>query len=140
MKKVSRHDVAPNHKRGGDIRVLLSPVTVGSTSGFMGTAALAPAEVVREHYHPYSEEFLYIVAGRVTLTVDGAETVEVGAGEAVMVPRNTRHRLENRGGEPAFAVFHTAPLAPRPDLGHIDVAPPAGDGPDPLVGGPNALA
>ena len=54
----SLDDVAPDRRRGGEVRVLLSPSTVGSTSGFMGTATLAPGERIAEHYHPYSEEFL----------------------------------------------------------------------------------
>jgi len=140
MRKVALQDVPANARRGGDVRVLLSPMTVGATSGFMAAAALGPADLIREHYHPYSEEFLYVVSGSVLLTLDGAETLEIGPGEAVMVPRNTRHRLENRGDVPAFAVFHNSPLAPRPDLGHVDTAPPAENVPDPQVGGPHASA
>jgi putative monooxygenase len=52
--KVRVADVRPNRRRGGDIRVLLGPNTVGSTSGFMGVLALEPGEYVSEHYHPYS--------------------------------------------------------------------------------------
>jgi putative monooxygenase len=139
VSKVALKEIAPNRKRGGDLRVLLSPVTVGATSGFMGAGTLDPGDVVTDHYHPYSEEFLYIVRGSVTLIVDGAQTLRVDAGEAVMVPRSATHRLENRGTGPAFAVFHTAPLAPSPDLGHVDVLAPRSDGPDPRVGGSGAV-
>lgn len=132
--KISVGDAAPNRRRGGDIRVLLSPKTVGSTSGFMGVLTLEPGEYVSEHYHPYSEEFLYVVRGSLVMRVDG-DPVELGPGESLMVPRNARHRLSNRGAEQAFVVFHLSPLAPRPDLGHVDTEPlPAATEPAPEIG------
>ena len=128
-------DVAANTRRGGDIRVTLSPRTVGSISGFGGTLQLAPGEFVTEHYHPYSEEFLHVVAGSLELTVD-SRVVALGPDDAFCVPIGARHRLVNVGGEPATAVFHLSPLAPRPELGHVDTEEavvPAAVGPD--VGG-----
>jgi putative monooxygenase len=130
--KVMVGDVAANRRRGGDIRVLLSPRTVGATSGFMGVLTLAPREYVAEHYHPYSEEFVYVVRGSLILRVDG-ESVPLQAGESVMVLKNVRHRLHNPSDHTAFAVFHLSPLAPRPELGHVDTEPllaPAEPGPE----------
>jgi putative monooxygenase len=121
--KVAAGEVAVMRHRGGAIRVLLSPKTVGSTSGMMGVATLEPGEHVSEHRHPYSEEFVYVVRGSVVLRLDGELELTTGPGEGVMVPRDRRHRLENNGGEPAFVVFHLSPLAPRPDLGHVDTEP-----------------
>jgi putative monooxygenase len=124
--KVAVDDVAVNSRRGGAIRVLLSPGTVGSTSGFMGSATLAAGDAVREHRHPYSEEFVFVTSGSVVLRVDGEQELTVGPGEAVMVPKDVRHRMENRGDEQAAMVFHLSPLAPRPDLGHVDTEPTPG--------------
>ena len=62
--KIAASDVEPNRRRGGDLRTMLSPGTVESTSGFMGVLTLQPGECVTEHYHPYSEEFIYLVSGR----------------------------------------------------------------------------
>ncbi|WP_328603365.1 cupin domain-containing protein [Amycolatopsis sp. NBC_00345] len=118
-KTVARADIEPNRRRGGEIRVLLGPATVGSTSGFMGVAALQPGESIAEHYHPYSEEFLYVTAGELTVDLDG-EPVVLGLDEAVLIPVNTRHRLRNNGSVEARAVFHLGTLAPRPELGHVD--------------------
>jgi putative monooxygenase len=132
--KVATAGVAPNRKRGGDLRVLLSPITVGATSGFMGVGTLLPGEYVAEHYHPYSEEFLYVVRGRITLRVSGTP-VDLAADEAFMVPTGARHRIENNGTEEAFVVFHLSPLAPRPDLGHVDCETLPGPGELPRVGG-----
>jgi putative monooxygenase len=122
MTKIAASDVAPNRRRGGDLRTLLSPATAGTTSGFMGVLTLQPGEVVTEHYHPYSEEFLYLVTGRITARIDG-EPVSLVAGEALHLQINVRHRLQNDGTEPAFLVFQLGPLAPRPELGHVDTEP-----------------
>ena len=121
--KIAASDVEANRRRGGDLRTMLSPGTVKSTSGFMGVLTLAPGECVTEHYHPYSEEFIYLVSGRLLVRLD-AEPVTLDAGEGLFIPIGVRHRLENsEAGRPAFAVFHLGPLAPRPDLGHVDTEP-----------------
>jgi mannose-6-phosphate isomerase-like protein (cupin superfamily) len=116
---VSIDRVEPNRRRGGDVRTLLSPKTVGSTSGFSGAVRLLPGERVTEHYHPYSEEFLFLVRGSIMVDLDD-EPVALGEGDALFIPIGVRHRLRNTGAAEAFAVFHLGPLAPRPELGHVD--------------------
>jgi putative monooxygenase len=106
-------------RRGGDVRTLLSPKTAGSTSGFMGVATIAPGERITEHYHPYSEEFIFVVSGGLDAQLDG-ESHRLSARQALLIPINVRHRLVNDGQEDAFIVFHLGPLAPRPDAGHVD--------------------
>lgn len=122
---VHRDEAPPNYRRGGDIRTLLSPTSVGATSAFMGTLSLAPGEIVTEHWHPYSEEFLYCVSGDVSITVNGEER-RLGAESAIHIPIGVRHRIVNDGAEPAFFVFTCGPLAPRPELGHVDTEPSPG--------------
>ncbi|MGW2255603.1 cupin domain-containing protein [Kitasatospora sp. NPDC001660] len=133
--KVAADAVEANTKRGGDIRVTLSPRTVGCSSGFGGRLTLAPGEYVTEHLHPYSEEFLHIVRGHLEMRLDD-RPVQLSAGDSLLVPIGARHRLVNIGTEQAEAVFHLSPLAPRPELGHIDTEQPldAGAG-NPDVGG-----
>jgi putative monooxygenase len=133
--KVNVSEAVPNTRRGGDIRVTLSPKTVGSTSGFGGFLILGAGEHVTEHYHPYSEEFLHVVAGELEMTLDGV-AVRLGPGDSLIVPIGVRHRLVNVGDVEARGVFHLSPLAPRPELGHVDteqVQQP--DAPNPAVGG-----
>ena len=108
-----------DNRRGGDVRTLLSPKTVGSTSGFMGAATIPAGDWISEHYHPYSEEFIYVCSGTLTADLDG-EPQTVNGGEALFIPINVKHRLRNEGDEEAFIVFHLGPLAPRPDIGHVD--------------------
>ena len=123
--KVAFDDIAPDQRRGGDLRVLLSPRTAGATSGFMGALQLRPGERISAHRHPYSEEFLYVVRGSVVLSTGGGDPVALSADESVMTPKDVPHLLENNGTEVAFVVFHLSPLAPRPDLGHVDEELPA---------------
>jgi putative monooxygenase len=111
--------VAPNRRRGGDVRAVLTPTTVGSTSGFMGMAVVRPGERIGEHYHPSSEEFVYIVAGDLEVDLDG-EPHPLRVDQGLFIPKNVRHRFRNVGDTEARLVFHLGPLAPRPELGHVD--------------------
>lgn len=134
--RVAVRDIPADRRRGAALRVLLGPKTVGSTSGFLGVAHLEPGERINEHYHPYSEEFLYVVRGDLTVDLDD-EPVPLAAGEGLFVPLNVRHRLRNTGTDTAEVVFHLGPLAPRPELGHVDTEPADGDpaaapGPEPV--------
>lgn len=117
--KVSAGEIAANRRRGGDLRVTLSPRTVGSKSGFGGVLRLAPGEFVSEHYHPYSEEFIHLISGELEIALD-SQPVSLVAGDSLLVPIGVRHRLVNVGMEQAHAVIHLSPLAPRPELGHVD--------------------
>ncbi|WP_031485743.1 cupin domain-containing protein [Streptomyces bicolor] len=120
---VDIREIEPNRKRGGDLRTLLTPVTVGATSGFMGLAIMRPGERISEHYHPYSEEFVYVVEGRLEVDLDG-ETFPLRSDQGLMIPINMRHRFRNVGDEEARMVFHLGPLAPKPSLGHVDTEAP----------------
>jgi putative monooxygenase len=115
----SMADVAADTRRGGDLRTILSPKSVGSTSGFMGVATIAPGDKISEHYHPYSEEFVFLVRGALTVRLDGTPQ-PMQAGQGLFIPINVRHRFMNEGTEEAFMVFHLGPLAPDPKLGHVD--------------------
>jgi putative monooxygenase len=118
--RISAVDAAPpDTRRGGDVRVLLSPKTVGSTSGFMGVATIPPGDRITEHYHPYSEEFIYVVKGKLVVRLDGVRH-QLDERQALLIPVNVKHRLMNEGSEEVFIVFHLGPLAPRPDQGHVD--------------------
>jgi putative monooxygenase len=134
--RISADSVPANTRRGGDIRVTLSPKTVGCTSGFGGVLRLALGEYVTEHMHPFSEEFLHVVQGSLEMTLDG-EPVALYRGDSLLVPIGVRHRLVNRDGGPAEVVFHLSPLAPRPELGHVDTEEPLRtDAAGPVVGRP----
>jgi len=123
LTKVANGDVVATNRVGGEVRILLSPKSVGATDGFMGTITIDPDDYVSEQYHPYSDKFFYVVRGTVRMRVDGS-TVDLGPDEALMIRRGQRHRVDNVGGDQAFLVFQICPLAPRPELGHVDTEPP----------------
>jgi putative monooxygenase len=85
----------------------------------MGVATIGAGDKISEHYHPYSEEFIYVVKGQITARLDGKPS-PVKAGQSLYIPINVKHRLMNEGTEEAFIVFHLGPLAPKPELGHVD--------------------
>ncbi|MFG2516078.1 cupin domain-containing protein [Streptomyces sp. NPDC048584] len=134
---VDLSETEPNRRRGGDLRTLLTPATVGSTSGFMGLAIIKPGERIGEHYHPYSEEFVYVVSGALEVDLDG-EPFALRADQGLMIPVDMRHRFRNVGEREARMVFHLGPLAPHPSLGHVDTEETEGvaAGPQLAVGGP----
>ncbi|MER8188107.1 cupin domain-containing protein [Kitasatospora sp. NPDC094015] len=112
-------EAEPNRRRGGDLRAMLTPTTVGATSGFMGLAIVQPGDRIGEHYHPYSEEFVYVVCGDLEVDLDGVAH-RLRPEQGLMIPLNMKHRFRNVGDTEARMVFHLGPLAPRPELGHVD--------------------
>ncbi|MDX2853051.1 MULTISPECIES: cupin domain-containing protein [Streptomycetaceae] len=116
---VNLGDTPHNRRRGGDLRAMLTPTTCGATSGFMGVALVDPGDRIGEHYHPYSEEFVYVVCGALEVDLDGEPHV-LRPEQGLMIPPYVRHRFRNVGDTEARLVFHLGPLAPRPELGHVD--------------------
>ncbi|MET8034278.1 cupin domain-containing protein [Streptomyces sp. NPDC005345] len=116
---VDLSETEPNRRRGGDVRAMLTPATAGSTSGFMGLAIMQPGERISEHYHPYSEEFVFVVNGALEVDLYG-EAFALQPDQGLLIPINMRHRFRNVGDTEARMVFHLGPLAPRPSLGHVD--------------------
>ncbi|SHN08376.1 cupin domain-containing protein [Actinacidiphila paucisporea] len=119
VSRIRADEIEPYRKRGGQLRMVLHPGSVGSRSGYMGTAVLQPGEHVVEHFHPYSEEFLFVISGDLVLEVEG-ENWTLAAGEGIYVPIGKRHRLRNVGTTESLTVYHIGPLAPDPSLAHVD--------------------
>ncbi|MCX4816349.1 cupin domain-containing protein [Streptomyces sp. NBC_01239] len=120
--KIRMRDVPASRRLGADIRFLLTEKSVGARSGFLGTMTLEPGEYVSAHYHPYSDEFVFLAEGSLRMRVDGEDFL-VERHEAVLVPKGAHHRYENVGDSTAFLVFQVAPLAPSPEEGHVEVEP-----------------
>ncbi|WP_327290508.1 cupin domain-containing protein [Streptomyces sp. NBC_01198] len=137
VSRIRAAEIEPYRARGGQLRMVLHPGSVGSRSGYMGTAVLQPGEHVVEHFHPYSEEFLFVVNGDLVLEVEG-ENWTLGAGEGIYVPIGKRHRLRNVGTTESLTVYHIGPLAPDPSLAHVDTEvlgePAAGEQADSAAG------
>jgi quercetin dioxygenase-like cupin family protein len=69
------------------------------------------------HSHIAFDETIYGLEGVTTWTVDG-ETIEIGPGEAVCVPRGAIHRFENRGSMDAKFLAIATPGVFGPDYFH----------------------
>ena len=68
-------------------------------NGFAGFT-FTPVSMTRDaphggEMHPDGDEILYVVAGRVAVTLElgSAETVELGAGQGLVVPRGIWHKV-----------------------------------------------
>lgn len=70
-----------------------------------GQRLTAPA-----HSHDHYEETIYGISGVLRWTVDG-QPVDVGAGEALCIPRGAVHRFDNDGNEDAKALCVITPAA-----------------------------
>lgn len=86
-------------RHGSQIRPLVDRTTSDITGCSLAEETLPPGAAVTPHIHRQIEEIYYILSGRGVMMV-GDERREVGPGDAVYVPRNNRHTLENTGTEP----------------------------------------
>ena len=84
---------------GSQIRPLIDRTTSGITACSLAEEILPPGRAVIPHRHRQIEEIYYIVSGNGVMTV-GGERREVGPGDAIYIPRETRHTLENTGDAP----------------------------------------
>ena len=66
------------------------------------------AKVAAAHSHDRYEETIYGLQGILTWTVDGTE-VEVGPGEALLIPRGVVHQFDNCGDMDARALAIVTP-------------------------------
>lgn len=87
-----------NTRHGSEIRTLIDRTTSQVTQCSLAEEVLPPGLAVTPHHHNQLEEIYYILSGGGVMTV-GDEKREVGAGDAVYVPRGHRHTLENTGAE-----------------------------------------
>jgi mannose-6-phosphate isomerase-like protein (cupin superfamily) len=64
------------------------------------------------HFHPDGVHRMYILEGRLRCTV-GRETMEMGPGDYMLIPRGVRHRFEKVGdGRAYFVTVDTPPINP----------------------------
>ena len=65
----------------------------------LAEATVPPGGETAEHYHPRTEELYYFVAGAGRMRL-GADEAVVRAGDCVVIPPGTSHKLWNPGSEP----------------------------------------
>lgn len=87
-----------NTPHGSEIRPLIDRTTSPIAQCSLAEELLPPGATVAPHHHEVLEEIYYVLEGTGVMTV-GDETREVGAGDAVYIPRHHRHTLTNTGAE-----------------------------------------
>ena len=103
---------------GMDVRWLVTKDTVGATNTVFGVTYFAPGSRHELHRHPNVEEVEYMVSGSGIAYVDD-DAVELGAGEAVWVPRNAYHGFENNTDTEAVMAWYYAGAASLEDAGFV---------------------
>jgi len=78
------------------VRFLIEASDSNGSAAVFECSVPANARMPAPHSHDGFEETIYELEGVTTWTIDG-ETIEVGPGEAVCVPRGQIHGFENHG-------------------------------------------
>lgn len=93
---------------GSAIRELAHPAWTAAQNQSLAEASVKPGEETAEHYHPRSEELYYFVAGEGRMRLDRDEG-PVTAGDCVVIPPGTPHKLWNTGAGPLVLLCCCAP-------------------------------
>jgi mannose-6-phosphate isomerase-like protein (cupin superfamily) len=121
MKIVNVRDAAVLVSRhGSEIRPLIDRTTSAITQCSVAEERLMPGQSVSPHFHRETEEVYYILEGEGMMTV-GDESAGVIAGDAIMIPFNTVHSLENTGTSPMRIVLVCGPAFSRADENFVDL-------------------
>ena len=81
---------------------------LGVTSFGLNQILLRPGQRGRIHRHTAQEEVYVVLAGTLTLGVEGSER-ELGQGELARVAPDVRRQISNRGTEDVFLVVRDGP-------------------------------
>jgi mannose-6-phosphate isomerase-like protein (cupin superfamily) len=93
---------------GSTIRELAGPAWTAARSQSLAEASVPAGAETVEHHHVRSEELYYFIAGRGRMRL-GSEEAEVAAGDCVVIPPGTAHKLWNTGGEPLVLLCCCSP-------------------------------
>jgi mannose-6-phosphate isomerase-like protein (cupin superfamily) len=93
---------------GSTIRELAGVPTGNAVNQSLAEATVRPGGTTAEHYHRNSEEIYLFTSGMGTMRL-GDKEGEVRAGDAVVIPPGTRHRLVNTGKDPLVLLCCCAP-------------------------------
>jgi mannose-6-phosphate isomerase-like protein (cupin superfamily) len=109
MRKANLADIEPfTTLDGSAIRELAGPSWTPVRNQSLAEATVPPGGETAEHYHPRTEELYYFVAGTGRLRL-GDEEDEVRAGDCVVIPPGTSHKLWATGDDPLVLLCCCAP-------------------------------
>jgi quercetin dioxygenase-like cupin family protein len=99
------------------IRFLVEGNDTGGTAALFEFDVPATGTLPVAHSHDSWEETIYGLRGVLTWTVEG-ETVDVGPGEVICIPRGAVHRFDNNGDVDATALAIVTPGVLGPEYFH----------------------
>ncbi|MCW5967637.1 MAG: cupin domain-containing protein [Blastocatellales bacterium] len=85
-----------NTPHGSEIRPLVDRTNSAVSQCSLAEELLPPGCSVSLHHHRVIEEIYYILEGEGVMRIDNEQS-QVAAGDAVYIPRNSRHTLTNTG-------------------------------------------
>lgn len=83
---------------GSQIRPLVDRTTAPISQCSLAEETLPPGCRVSRHHHEVLEEIYFIVSGSGRIRLNEEERL-VGPGDAIFIPKHTRHELTNTGTE-----------------------------------------
>lgn len=98
----------PFTARDGSIVKELIQTRDGARNQSLAEATVPPRGETTLHLHRQSEEIYLFTAGRGRMRL-GDEAMTIEAGDAVLIPPQTPHKLENIGDEPLVILCACAP-------------------------------
>ena len=109
MKVINRQRASIiNTPHGSEIRPLIDRTTSAIERCSLAEEVLPAGAAVGRHHHLETEEIYYILHGTGRMTV-GSDVREVGAGDAIFIPRGNAHTLENTGSMPMTILLVCGP-------------------------------
>lgn len=109
MKVVRAVEREPYVTRDGSrVREVAGPAPGDAVNQSLAEAIVPAGGETIEHYHRASEEIYSFVSGDGRMRLAGEEA-EVQAGDTVVIPPGTRHKLRSTGAEPLVVLCSSAP-------------------------------
>ena len=93
---------------GSGIRELAGPSWTAARHQSLAEATVPPGGTTAEHYHPETEEIYYFTAGAGRMKL-GDEVADVRAGDCVVIPPGTPHKLWAGEGDDLVLLCCCAP-------------------------------
>jgi len=93
---------------GSEIRELAGKPSGNAANQSLAEASVAPGASTERHYHRTSEEIYLFTAGEGRMSL-GDEERDIHAGDCVVIPPGTPHRLHNTGSERLVLLCCCAP-------------------------------
>jgi mannose-6-phosphate isomerase-like protein (cupin superfamily) len=93
---------------GSTIRELFGAVSIRAQNQSLAEATVPVGGETEEHYHRTSEEIYLFVSGAGRMRLAGEER-DVAAGDSVLIPPGTIHKLWNTGAGPLVLFCMCAP-------------------------------